>query len=301
MIDVVVADELRGARLDRFLASVEAIGSRTLAERLLAEGKVTVDGEQRHKAFRVLPGMHVLVDAEPVVQRTLAFDASVPFRIAYEDASLIVVDKPAGVVVHPAPGQHDATLVHGLLDEGITGGDDEDRPGIVHRLDKDTSGLLVVAKTEEAWRELGRQMRRREITREYVALVHGRPSARAGRIEAPIGRDRGKGRMAVDGTGAKPAITHFEVAELLPATTLLTVTLGTGRTHQIRVHLEAIGHPVVGDPQYCPAASERYGLQRQFLHAARLVFEHPLTGEEIATESPLPADLVAALERARVG
>ncbi len=299
MIELVVDDAMRGARLDRFLASASEIASRTLAMRLVEEGRVRVDGAERHKSFRLLPGMVVLVDAEPHADQQIAHDSSVPFTIVYEDAALIVVDKPAGVVVHPAPGQRDATLVHGLLDEGIGGGDDDDRPGIVHRLDKDTSGLLVVARSDEAFHALGRQMRRREIVRSYVALVHGRPGARAGRIDAPIGRDRARGRMAIDGTAAREAVTHFAIAQMLVTTTLLDVTLGTGRTHQIRVHLEAIGHPVVGDPLYCPSTSDRLGLDRQFLHAAKLAFAHPTTGEAMSFASALPDDLVAALERAR--
>jgi 23S rRNA pseudouridine1911/1915/1917 synthase len=300
VIEAPVPDDQRGARLDRFVAGLEGVGSRTTAERLLGAGRVLVDGEVRHKSFRVLPGMTVSVDADIVVgPAELVHDEDVPFRIAYEDEALLVVDKPAGVVVHPAPGRTDGTLVHGLLAEGIAGGDDVDRPGIVHRLDRDTSGLLVVAKSEEVHAALGRAMRERAITRAYAALVHGRPASRAGRIEAAIGRDRGKGRMAVDGSAPRQAVTHFQIAELLPTTTLLDVTLGTGRTHQIRVHLEAIGHPVVGDPSYCPASMDRHGLQRQFLHACRLKLPHPVTGEELEVESGLPDDLVAALAHAR--
>jgi 23S rRNA pseudouridine1911/1915/1917 synthase len=299
VISTTVPDDQRGARLDRYLAGLASVGSRAAAERLLAAGRVLVDGEHRHKSFRVLPGMTVAVEADEPAPVELEHDDAVPFRVAYEDDVLLVVDKPAGVVVHPAPGRTDGTLVHGLLAEGIAGGDDADRPGIVHRLDRDTSGLLVVAKSDEAHAALGRAMRGRAITRAYAALVHGRPAARAGRIEAAIGRDRGKGRMAVDGTAARPAVTHFAIAELLPTTTLLDVTLGTGRTHQIRVHLEAIGHPVVGDPTYCPPAMDRFGLHRQFLHACRLALPHPVTGETLEVESELPDDLVAALERAR--
>jgi len=300
VIEAPVPDDQRGARLDRFVAGLAGVGSRTTAERLLTAGRVLVDGEVRHKSFRVLPGMTVAVDADAVAAPVeLVHDQDVPFRIAYEDDALLVVDKPAGVVVHPAPGRTDGTLVHGLLAEGIAGGDDTDRPGIVHRLDRDTSGLLVVAKSEQVHAALGRSMRARAITREYAALVHGRPAARAGRIEAAIGRDRGKGRMAVDGSAPRQAVTHFQIAELLPTTTLLDVTLGTGRTHQIRVHLEAIGHPVVGDPSYCPVSMERYGLRRQFLHACRLTLPHPVTGEELEVSSDLPDDLVAALDRAR--
>jgi 23S rRNA pseudouridine1911/1915/1917 synthase len=291
-----VTAEDEGERLDAFLAG--PVGSRAQAQRLIAEGAVRVDGAVVRKRHRMSAGETVTVDApEPA---PLAPDpAPADFTVAYEDDDLLVVDKPAGVVVHPAPGRSDGTLVHGLIAEGIAGGDDADRPGIVHRLDRDTSGLLVVAKSDAAHAALGRSMRTRAITRDYAALVHGRPAARAGRIEAAVGRDRGKGRMAVDGIAARPAVTHFAIAELLPTTTLLDVTLGTGRTHQIRVHLEAIGHPVVGDPAYCPATMERFGLQRQFLHACRLQLPHPISGETLEVTSELPDDLAAALERAR--
>jgi len=199
------------------------------------------------------------------------------------------------------PGNRAGTLVHGLVAEGIAGGDDDERPGVVHRLDRDTSGLLVVARTDEAFEALGGAMRRREIRREYVALVHGRPASREGRIEAPVGRDRGRGRMRVGGSAPRDALTHFIVRELLESTTLLDVRLETGRTHQIRVHLEAIGLPVVGDPTYAPTSAPRLGLERQFLHATRLVLVHPVSGERIDVASPLPADLEAALAVAREG
>jgi 23S rRNA pseudouridine1911/1915/1917 synthase len=299
VIEADVPDELRGARLDRFLATLPGVESRSAAERLLSERRVSVDGAVRHKSFRVLPGMRVSVDVEPASPRELEHDASVPFGVVYEDDAIIVVDKPAGVVVHPAPGRMSGTLAHALADAGVAGGSDPARPGIVHRLDRETSGLLVVTRSPEAFDTLGRAMRRRAIERTYAALVHGRPAARAGRIEAPVGREPGRPRMTVGGATPRVAVTHFSVVELEPRTTLLDVSLGTGRTHQIRVHLEAIGHPVVGDPVYCPPSAERYGLTRQFLHARRLAFAHPVTGEPLEFESPLPADLEAALERAR--
>jgi 23S rRNA pseudouridine1911/1915/1917 synthase len=301
VIEADVPDELRGARLDRFLATLAPIGSRSAAERLLADGRVEVDGSVRHKSFRVLPGMRVAVAVDAEAPAKLEHDASVPFTIVYEDDAIIVVDKPAGVVVHPAPGRQSGTLAHALADAGVAGGSDPSRPGIVHRLDRETSGLLVVTRSTTAYEALGRAMRRRAVERTYAALVHGRPAARAGRIEAPVGREPGRARMTVGGATPRIAVTHFTVAELLPRTTLLDVRLGTGRTHQIRVHLEAIGHPVVGDPVYCPASAERYGLTRQFLHARGLAFAHPVTGEPLTFESPLPGDLLAALERARRG
>ena len=221
-------------------------------------------------------------------------------RIAWEDEHLLVVDKPAGVVVHPAPGHATGTLVHGLAGRAAAGGDEPERPGIVHRLDRDTSGLLVVARSDEAHRRLQRLIRRRAVEREYAALVRGRPQSRAGRIEAAIGRDRhDPTRHSLDTATPREAVTHFEVRELLPQHAFLLVRLETGRTHQIRVHLAAIDLPVSGDPVY--GIEGDLGLARQFLHAARLAFPHPFTGEPIEAESPLPDDLADALERARAG
>jgi 23S rRNA pseudouridine1911/1915/1917 synthase len=219
-------------------------------------------------------------------------------RIAYEDEHLLVVDKPAGVVVHPAPGHARGTLVHGLIGHAVAGGEEPERPGIVHRLDRDTSGLMVVARSAEAHRRLQALIRRREIERHYFALVVGRPRSRTGRIEAPIGRDRhDPTRHSLDTATPRDAVTHFSLVELLPGHALLDVRLETGRTHQIRVHLAAIDLPVAGDPVY--GRPGELGLERQFLHAARLAFPHPFTSERIETESPLPPDLAAALEAAQ--
>jgi 23S rRNA pseudouridine1911/1915/1917 synthase len=224
------------------------------------------------------------------------------FAIAYEDEHLLVIDKPAGLVVHPARGHRTGTLAQ-LLGPTAAGGSDPERAGIVHRLDRDTSGLLVVARSDEAHRRLQRALADRRIVREYLALVHGRPPARTGTIEAPIGRDpRMRTRMAVDGTHPREARTHFEIERPLGPFTLLRLRLDTGRTHQIRVHLQAIGHPVAGDPEYGPPAGAHaagtLGLQRQFLHAARLSFAHPFTDAPIDVLSPLPGDLQGALEQA---
>jgi 23S rRNA pseudouridine1911/1915/1917 synthase len=224
------------------------------------------------------------------------------FTIAYEDTHLLVVDKPPGLVVHPARGHRTGTLAQ-LLGASVAGGPDPQRAGIVHRLDRDTSGLLVVARSDEAHRRLQRALAERRIVREYLALVHGRPPARTGTIEAPIGRDpRVRTRMAVDGAHPREARTHFEIERSLGAFTLLRLRLDTGRTHQIRVHLQAIGHPVVGDPEYGPRGASdapgALGLGRQFLHAARLSFAHPFTDAPIDIVSPLPADLQAALTHA---
>ena len=217
-----------------------------------------------------------------------------PLRIAYEDEHLLVVDKPAGVVVHPAPGHASGTLVHGLA--GLLGGGDApDRPGIVHRLDRDTSGLMVVARTEDSYRGLRNLVRRRALERRYKALVRGRPRSWSGRIEAPLGRDRrDPTRMSLDTDTPRDAVTHFEVERLVDGHALLDVRLETGRTHQIRIHLAAIGLPVIGDPVY---GVPDPGLRRQFLHAWRLAFPHPLTGEPVEVESPLPPELQVALAR----
>jgi 23S rRNA pseudouridine1911/1915/1917 synthase len=217
------------------------------------------------------------------------------FAIVYEDEHLIVVDKGPGLVVHPGSGNREGTLSQLLA--GSAGGGDPERAGIVHRLDRDTSGLLIVARTEQAHRRLVAALAARRITREYLALVRGRPPARSGMIDAPIGRHpRARTRMAVSGAGSRQARTHFTLERALAGTSLLRIRLETGRTHQIRVHLQAIGHPVCGDPEYGTAGM--LGLERQFLHAARLSFEHPIDGRRLELDSPLPGDLQRALEQA---
>ncbi len=221
---------------------------------------------------------------------------SVTPRLVHVEERFAVVDKPAGLVVHPAPGHHGATLVDALGD--LLAGGPLERPGIVHRLDRDTSGLMIVARDDQAHRRLSAMIKRREVGREYLALVEGRPRSRSGTIDAPLGRDhRAPERRAVRGRGSRAARTHFMVLETLPEDTLVEARLETGRTHQVRAHFAAIDHPVVGDPRYGHAG--RHGLGRQFLHSARLTFTHPFTGEELVFESPLPDDLAAALERAR--
>jgi 23S rRNA pseudouridine1911/1915/1917 synthase len=219
-----------------------------------------------------------------------------PFTIAYEDEHLLVIDKPAGLVMHPARGHSEGTLAQ-LLAGRAAGGPRPERAGIVHRLDRDTSGLLVVARSDEVHRRLQAALQARRISREYLALVEGRPPARSGTIEAPIGRDpRSRTRMAVGGNFQREARTHFTQERALPAYSLLRLHLDTGRTHQIRVHLQAIGHPVAGDPEYGTAGL--LGLERQFLHATRLSFPHPISGAQVQVDSPLPQDLAQALERA---
>ena len=272
------------------------MGSRAAAERLLDAGAVLVDGQARGKSHRLAGGEEI--EIQPPAPAAAAPAVPPPeLTVAYADEHLLVVDKPAGVVVHPAPGHAGGTLAQALALAGAAGGE-EDRPGIVHRLDRDTSGLLVVARSQETYEQLQRTVRRRAITREYLALVVGRPRSRRGTIDAPIGRDRhDRLRHSLDTDTPRVAVTHFELDELLPRHALLRVRLETGRTHQIRVHLAAIDLPVAGDPAYGIAGD--LGLERQFLHAARLAFAHPITGAPVDVSSPLPEELAAALDAAR--
>ena len=288
-----VPPEGAGERLDVFLAA--HAGSRAAAQRWIDAGRVTVDGERR-------PKRHVLAGGETIAVGEAAAGApeddvpDAPYALAYEDEHLLVVDKPPGVVVHPAPGHPRGTLVQALAGR-VAGGDDPARPGVVHRLDRDTSGLLVLARSDAVHAALKSQLAARELVREYLALVEGRPPARRGTIDAPLGRDRRiRTRVSTDTDDGREAITHFEVERALPRDTLLRVRLETGRTHQIRAHLLAIGHPVAGDPEY--GAPGRHGLERQFLHAARLAFRHPVTSAALDLRSALPDDLATALVRA---
>lgn len=297
---VTVGPEWEGRRLDAAVGAMEAVGSRAEAQRLIEAGRVRVDGAERAKRHLLAAGEVVEIEPPARPLSGLAPEPDVPFGIVFEDEHLIVVDKPAGIVVHPSAGHAGGTLVHGLLAHAVAGGDDPTRPGIVHRLDRDTSGLLVVARSERAHRRLQRMMRRREIERRYLVLVHGEaPAART--VERAIGRDRRtRTRMSTqvrEGEG-REALTHLRRIEALADFSLLEARLETGRTHQIRVHLEAEGLPVVGDPVYGRRPNP-FGLERQFLHAARLSFPHPESGEPVECASPLPDDLAAALDAAR--
>ena len=287
-----VPAEAAGTRLDRYLA--EPLGSRARAQSLIDAGHVTVDGNTRQKRHLLVGGELIAVSAPAVEPALPDVDAeAVPYAIAYEDEYLLIVDKPAGVVVHPARGHWTGTLAQALAGRGAAGGEPW-RAGIVHRLDRETSGLLVVAKDETVHTELKALLAARQLRREYLALVEGHPQARTGTIDAPIGRDRrDRVLMSIDTDEPREARTHFALERRQAATSLLRITLETGRTHQIRVHLAAIGHPVCGDPQYGSAGA--FGLQRQFLHAARLAFAHPVTDATVDVRSPLPEDLVAAL------
>ena len=285
MKQLTVPPEAAGERLDVFLAG-EA-GSRAAAQRWIDGGLVEVDGRRQPKRHVLRAGERItLQEAE---RRPPEPVTPARFEVAWGDEHLAVIDKPAGVVVHPGRGNERGTLAEVA---GGVGGPPE-RPGIVHRLDRDTSGLLVIARSEAAYEALSEAIRNREVTREYLALVQGRPPSRRGTIDAPLGRDRHhRTRMSTDTDEPREAVTHFEVEQSFPHSTLLRVRLETGRTHQIRAHLQAIGHPVLGDPEYGVPLK---GLRRQFLHACRLAFTHPITGAAVDVSSPLPDDLAAAI------
>ena len=297
--DGLVADR-DGERLDRFVARSLPELTRSRVRRLIDGGLVTVDGLLPAKAGAPLAsGQRVRVTVPPPEPSELEPEA-VPLRIVYEDGDLLVVDKPAGMTVHPAPGHASGTLVHALLahcpEIALVG--ESGRPGIVHRLDKDTSGLIIVAKTETARAALARQLKEREVEKTYLALVEGRLREREGVIDAPIGRHRAQRKKMAVVHGGREARTRYRVVREVAGRSLVEVSPETGRTHQIRVHFAAIGHPVAGDRVYGrpPKADATLpSLRRQFLHAQRLAFRHPRTGQRLELEAPLPDDLKQAL------
>jgi 23S rRNA pseudouridine1911/1915/1917 synthase len=282
-------------RVDRFAADLTGL-SRSFVQRLIVAGRVTADGRTLRANTIVDPGTAIRVDVPPAEAAAPVGDASIEVPVVYEDDDVLIVDKPAGLVVHPSAGHADGTLVNALLGRhgdafgGIAG---VKRPGIVHRLDRDTSGLLVVAKSDAAQASVMAQLKARRVKKTYLALVQGSVAAAVGRIEAPIGRDPGhRTRMAVVASG-RPATTGYRVRERFDGWTLLELDLITGRTHQIRVHLAAIGHPIAGDPVYGTGTSRRgpAELERLFLHAWRLELTSPSSGRLIRAEAPLPPAL----------
>jgi 23S rRNA pseudouridine1911/1915/1917 synthase len=297
-----------GTRLDRYLADRVPELSRSAIQKLIDLGRVRVGGAAARASYKVRTGDVLVLDLPPPEQSALAAEA-IPLRIVYEDAALLVIDKPAGMVVHPAPGHPAGTLVNALLahcpELAQTAGD---RPGIVHRLDRDTSGLMVVAKSDPVRRALQRQFAEHRIHKAYLALLHGHLQPASGRIHAPLGRDPvHRQRIAVQ-AGGREAATEYRVLEVFdrqtgPAAgefTLVRAEPETGRTHQIRVHFSSVGHPVVGDAVYGRRRT-LLPLDRQFLHAWRLGFDHPETGQRIELETPLPPDLAAVLVLLRSG
>jgi 23S rRNA pseudouridine1911/1915/1917 synthase len=296
-----IESEQVGMRLDRYITSQMTDLSRTSVQQLIAEEAVLVNEKPAKAgyALRLHDTIHVL-RTTPLAHQNTIVRRALPLEVVYEDADLLVVNKAAGMVVHPAPGHHDDTLVNALLarysEFHVT--EEDQRPGIVHRLDRDTSGLLIVAKNKQTQAALVEQMKRHEVVKRYLALVEGIVALDSGIIDAPIGRNpRQRQQMAITTSGSREARTHFRVIERFARYTLLLLQLETGRTHQIRVHLKAIGHPVVGDPVYGSGRKQPDMLsQRQFLHAYQLCFTHPATGETIELEAPLPADLEAGLD-----
>ena len=302
-VTIEIPDALGGQRVDRVVAMVCDV-ARSTANELIADGAVRVDDQvvtRRSVKVEVAQTLAVVGVPEPAPPVTVHAESGIDFSIAYEDEYLVVIDKPAGLVVHPGAGNDTGTLAHGLVDRflDIAGVGDAVRPGIVHRLDRDTSGLLVVARTAEVLDDLSAALRRRHVTRRYRALAWGHLAEPRGVIDAPIARSpREPTKMAVV-VGGRPSRTRYEVVarydEPVPLTQVVC-RLETGRTHQIRVHLQGLGHAVVGDSRY-GGARESFALGRQFLHAEHLAFEHPVTGETVAVDSPLPDDLRHVLDR----
>lgn len=300
-----VGAEAAGQRLDAFLAAREDLGlTRSRIQKLIDDGHCTVDGKRAKPGWKLEPGQAVTLAVPPPTEPTLVAE-DIPLDVVYEDADVLVINKPRGLVVHPAAGHWRGTLVNALLhqidfdeDEGVGG---SLRPGIVHRLDKDTTGLLVVAKNDAAMAALQEQIRVRAVKREYLAVVHGTPEAEAGRVEAPVGRHpQDRKKMAVNVQQGREAVTHFRVMERYQGFSLITCRLETGRTHQIRVHLAYIGHPVAGDPTYGPRR-QALGLTAQALHAWRLGFRHPASGAALEFEVPPPPDMQVVIDRLRAG
>lgn len=297
-VQYTVDDALAGQRLDRVVASLHPGLTRSAAAALIDQERVRIDGRLCKASMRVVPGARLSIDLPPPpASEALAQD--IPLSIVYEDPWLVVVDKPADMVVHPAPGNESGTLVNALLGRyrALPGGGE--RPGIVHRLDKDTSGLIVVARTQEAVAALAGQFKRREVHKDYLTLVIGTLRPPDGQIRGDIGRDpRNRQRMAVVPAGGRDAFTAYRTEETFPGYSLVRVFPESGRMHQIRVHFAAAGHPVVGDNVY-GRATRGLPLRRQFLHATRLQFRHPRSGDPLDFSSPLPPDLHGVLDRLR--
>ncbi|HJR44044.1 MAG TPA: RluA family pseudouridine synthase [Actinomycetota bacterium] len=301
VISFTPADAEVGERVDVALAARAEI-TRTAAQRALKQGLVTVNGGAVRPSYRLEPGDDVGGEL-PEVAVAAPEPEDIPLTVRFSDEHLLVISKPPGLVTHPARGHESGTLVNALLGlGGSLSNRNSVRPGIVHRLDKDTSGLLLVARDDDTQEALVEAIRRREVERRYLALVRGVPGSASGTIEAPVGRHPTKRRQMAVVAGGKPSVTHYEVLADSEGRALLDVTLGTGRTHQIRVHLSHLGHPVLGDRVYGghSQATRALGLDRPFLHAWRLAFVHPVTGAEVAVTDPLPEDLKAVLEAAGI-
>ena len=300
-VRLTVPSEGGGVRLDSFLAASLPELTRSAAARLIETGQVTVDGRTASKSARLYGGEAVEV-ALPEPEAIEALPQEIPLDVAYEDGDVIVVNKPAGLVVHPAPGHPDGTLVNALLyhcGDSLSGVGGALRPGIVHRIDRDTSGLIIAAKNDAAHQSLAAQLQDHTLARTYECIVTGSLREEAGAVDAPIGRHRtDRKKMAVTDRGGKRAVTHWEVLERFPGYTYVRCRLETGRTHQIRVHMAYIGHPIYGDTVY-GAKKPVPGLTGQCLHAVGLRFVHPRTGEQVEVSCPLDEEFAAVLEKLR--
>ena len=301
-IDLPIPPEAARQRADRFVADRCGL-SRSFVQRLISEGRLTMNGMEIRASSTLIPGGTLHLSIPPVADAQLLAE-EIPISVVYEDEDILVVDKPAGLVVHPAPGHASGTLVNALLHhvEDLPGIAGVARPGLVHRLDKDTSGLLVVAKGDLAQSSLMAQLKARRVKKTYITLVQGPVAAEVGRIEAPIGRDPSERKRMAVVAGGRPATTGYRVRERFAGWTMLEVDLITGRTHQIRVHLTEIGHPIAGDPTYGNGTSRRgpEGTTRLFLHAWRIAFTHPRDGRLMRLEAPLPPDLQLPLDTLRL-
>lgn len=301
-VELTVAEEMSGKRLDSVLAGMMPEYSRSFIQKLFENGSITVGGDPCSEKKRKAAAGDIVEITIPQPERLEVEAEDIPLDIVYEDDELLVVDKPAGMVVHPAPGNHSGTLVNALMyhcGDALSSINGVIRPGIVHRIDKDTSGLLMVAKTDRAHNALSAQLAEHSITRRYKAIVHSNIKEDEGTVDKPIGRDPGNRlRNAVVYTNSKNAVTHYRVLERFGGFTLVEAVLETGRTHQIRVHMAYIRHPLLGDTLYGPAKN-RYGAKRQMLHAGVLGFVHPVTGEYMEFNSPLPQDFEDVLAKLR--
>jgi 23S rRNA pseudouridine1911/1915/1917 synthase len=301
---LVVPPASAGMRLDRLVATLPQVATRSRAKQLVDLGLVRVDGDVRKTAYQVRGGAEVVVEIPPPEPSSVEPEP-LPLRVLYEDAHVLAIDKPAGLVVHPAPGARRGTLVNALVHRmgALAGVGDPERPGIVHRLDRDTSGVLLVARTPAALEGLARQFRARSIEKRYVAIVRGALRPPSGTVDRPIGRHpRERKRMSVRSRRGRAAVTRWTVLERLPGATLVQLRPETGRTHQLRVHLAALGHPILGDRVYGARRTARPGeptCARQALHAAEIAFAHPASGERIVVRAPLPPDLETTLAALR--
>ncbi len=301
-VELTVAEEMSGKRLDSVLAGMMPEYSRSFIQKLFENGSITVGGDPCSEKKRKAAAGDIVEITIPQPERLEVEAEDIPLDIVYEDDELLVVDKPAGMVVHPAPGNHSGTLVNALMyhcGDALSSINGVIRPGIVHRIDKDTSGLLMVAKTDRAHNALSAQLAEHSITRRYKAIVYSNIKEDEGTVDKPIGRDPGNRlRNAVVYTNSQNAVTHYRVLERFGGFTLVEAVLETGRTHQIRVHMAYIRHPLLGDTLYGPAKN-RYGAKRQMLHAGVLGFVHPVTGEYMEFNSPLPQDFEDVLAKLR--